>query len=152
MLLAAHLKTAAWRWRCQSVLCAPPVKIVSVKTACFSLEIIHWNQTFQPSDNLNFTKKSTLQVWKLKPMQKFLKPAFFLMASRGRLYWFQKRSPLYVSLWDNDHTPHLIYYLSKQFPNEFMVSIVSIFVYFYTVWCQVVLGFSVRSSAPPSHP
>ena len=30
---------------------------------------------------------------------------------------------LYVSLWENNSTSHLIYYLSKQISNEFMVSI-----------------------------
>ena len=48
------------------------------------------------------------------------------MASRGRLHWLQKTVQLYVSLWENDPTSHLIYYLSKQFPSEFKVCIASI--------------------------
>ena len=38
----------------------------------------------------------------------------------------KKKVWLYVSLWENDPTSHLIYYLSKQFPHECMVSITSI--------------------------
>ena len=41
------------------------------------------------------------------------------MASRGPLCWFQKVDQLCVSLWKNDHTSHLIYYLSKQIPDVF---------------------------------
>ena len=37
-------------------------------------------------------------------MGKCLKGAFFLMASRGWLYWFQKEVQLYVSLWENAST------------------------------------------------
>ena len=36
-----------------------------------------------------------------------------------------KRVCLYKCLWENDPTSHLIYYLSKHFPNEFMVSTAS---------------------------
>lgn len=39
--------------------------------------------------------------------------------------WFQKEVRLYVSLWENAPPSRLIYYLSKQFPNEFMVSLTS---------------------------
>ncbi len=54
--------------------------------------------------------------------EKYLQPAFFLMASRGRLHWLQKEVWLYRSLRENDPTSHLIYYFSKHFPNEFMDS------------------------------
>ena len=40
----------------------------------------------------------------LKPMWKRLQAAFCLMASRGRLQWFQEEVKLYVSLWENDPT------------------------------------------------
>ena len=38
---------------------------------------------------------------------------------------FQKEVWFYVSIWKNDPTSHLIYYLSKHVPNELMVSISS---------------------------
>ena len=41
----------------------------------------------------------------------------------GMLHWLQKEVWLYLSLWENDHTCHLMYHLSKQFPNEVMASI-----------------------------
>ena len=43
---------------------------------------------------------------------------------QGWLHWFQTSDWLYVSLWENDPTSHLIYYLSKQFPNKFKVSVI----------------------------
>lgn len=43
-----------------------------------------------------------------------------------KLHWFQKEVQLYVSLWVNDPTSRLFYYLNKQFSNEFMASIVSL--------------------------
>ncbi len=49
---------------------------------------------------------------KERPVWKCLKPAFFLMASRGWLHCFQTEVRLYESLWENDPTD-LIYYLSK---------------------------------------
>ena len=58
-------------------------------------------------------------------MQKCLKPAFSLTASRGRLHWLQKEVRLYKSLRENDLTSQLIHYLNKHFPNEIMVSIPS---------------------------
>ena len=67
----------------------------------------------------------SLRVWKVKPMLKCLKLAFFLIASRGRLLWLQKEVWLYRSLWENDPTSHLIYYLSKHCKHEFMVSVAS---------------------------
>ena len=45
------------------------------------------------------------------------------MSSKGKLHWLQKEVRLYVSLWENDPTFHLIYHLAKQFPNEFTVSV-----------------------------
>ena len=68
---------------------------------------------------------ANLQGWKVKPMRKCQKPAFYLMTIRGRLDWLQKEVWLYGSPWENDPTSLLIYYLSKLFPNEFMVSITS---------------------------
>lgn len=71
------------------------------------------------------------------------KPALFLMASRGQfnIQW------LYVSLWENGSTSHLINYLSKQSPNVFMVSITSFksstiqpdvyLVHFSQIWSKV---------------
>lgn len=50
----------------------------------------------------------------------------FLEADGGQIHWFKTRSKeveLYVSLWENDPTSHLIYYLSKYFPKEFIVLI-----------------------------
>ena len=38
----------------------------------------------------------------------------------------KKKSVFYVSLWENDPTSNLIYYLSKRFSNEFMVSFASL--------------------------
>ena len=38
---------------------------------------------------------------------------------------FQKEFCLYVSLWENDPHSNLIYILSTQFPNEFMISVTS---------------------------
>ena len=43
--------------------------------------------------------------------------------SGGRVHRFQK--DLTVSLWESDSTVHLIYYLSKLFLTEFMVSVAS---------------------------
>ena len=40
--------------------------------------------------------------------------------------WFHKGVRLYVSLWENEPTSHLIYDLSKQISDEFMVSIYSV--------------------------
>ncbi len=45
------------------------------------------------------------------------------MASRGRLHWLQKEVRLYRSLCENEPTSLLIYYLSKPFPDEFVVSV-----------------------------
>ena len=50
--------------------------------------------------------------------------AFFLMACKERFHWFRKDG-LYVSLWENDPAPHLIYHLSKQFPHQSLVSVAS---------------------------
>lgn len=50
--------------------------------------------------------------WSVKTRRMCLEHAFLLMACRGRLHWFQKDAPTL-----------LIYYLSQQFPNVFMVSI-----------------------------
>lgn len=48
--------------------------------------------------------------------------AFFLMANRGQPCWFQSKVQLYVNLWENIPTSHMIYPLSKhQFRHEFMV-------------------------------
>ena len=41
------------------------------------------------------------------------------------LNWLQKEVSLYVSLWVSDSTSHLIYNLSNQFSESFMVSIPS---------------------------
>ena len=41
------------------------------------------------------------------------------------LDWFQKAFWLHVSLWKNYLSSQLIYYLSKKFPYEVMVSITS---------------------------
>ena len=38
------------------------------------------------------------------------------------LNWLQKEVSLYVSLWVSDSTSHLIYNLSNQFSESFMVS------------------------------
>ena len=62
-------------------------------------------------------------VWKVKPALVCLfKFAFFPLASTVLLHWFQKEVRLYGSLWENDPTFHLNFYLCKQFPNEFIVS------------------------------
>lgn len=45
-------------------------------------------------------------------------------APRGKLHWLQKVR-FYVSIWEFCPTSHLIYDLSKQFLNGFMVSIAS---------------------------
>ena len=56
-------------------------------------------------------------VWSgLEIDAKWLRPAFFQMASSGWLHWLQKFVQLYVSLWENDPTSHLIYYHKKPFP------------------------------------
>ena len=39
--------------------------------------------------------------------------------------WFHIEIRCYVSLWEKDHTSHLIYCHSEPFPNEFMVSVLS---------------------------
>ena len=39
--------------------------------------------------------------------------------------WFHIEIKCYVSLWEKDHTSHLIYCHSEPFPNEFMVSVLS---------------------------
>ena len=57
-------------------------------------------------------------AWKVKPIRKCLKSAFFLMASQGMFSWFQRKDWLCVSLWENNPTSHLIYYLNKHFPNQ----------------------------------
>ena len=41
------------------------------------------------------------------------------------LYWFQTEVQLYVSLWENGSTSHWLYYLSKRFSNEFLISFTS---------------------------
>lgn len=56
-------------------------------------------------------------VWEVKPIWKCIKPTFFLMSSRGQLHKFAKVR-LYERLWENDADSHLIYYVSKQFPND----------------------------------
>lgn len=43
----------------------------------------------------------------------------------GRFHWLHKGAWLYLSLWENKPPSHLIHYLSKQIPCEFMVSICS---------------------------
>lgn len=67
--------------------------------------------------------RQSLQVLKVALMPKCLKPVFFQMASRGQLPWFNEKTWLYVSLWENDsesnENSHLTYYTSKQFPNRF---------------------------------
>lgn len=56
--------------------------------------------------------KCNLLVCKEKPMRKYLKHAFFLMASRGRLFGCKNKS-LYRILCKNDPTFKLIYYTIK---------------------------------------
>ena len=62
----------------------------------------------------------TCRSKKVKPTRKCLATACFRIASRRQLHWFQKEVWLHRSLWENDPTYHLIYYLSKQFSNEFI--------------------------------
>lgn len=50
-----------------------------------------------------------------------LKPALFLMASREWLHWLLMEKKFFVSLCENDPAPHLLYNLSEQFPDKFMV-------------------------------
>ena len=57
--------------------------------------------------------------------KKFLNPSLFQMANRKWLHWLQKEVRLYLSLWENDPTSHLIFYLSEPDPKEFMVPIAS---------------------------
>ena len=72
-------------------------------------------------------------------------PAVFLMASRWQLHWLRKEFCLYVRLWENYRTTHLIYHLSEMFPDIFMVLISS---------RRVKKRFSIRipSWSPPSRP
>lgn len=42
------------------------------------------------------------------------------MASRGRLFQFEKEVRLYKSCIESDRTSHAIYYYSKHFPDYFM--------------------------------
>ena len=42
------------------------------------------------NNNRPLTDRQSFPVWKVKPMRKCLKPAFFLMARMGRLYWYWK--------------------------------------------------------------
>ena len=59
--------------------------------------------------------RQSFWVSKVKPVQKCLKPAFFLMDSSGTLRWFQKEVWLYVSLWENEPASHWVYYLRTVF-------------------------------------
>ena len=104
--------------------------LVRLLTNCYSLEdqakkkkLSDWVPSRSPHSM--FSSVGNLPFWKVKPMLKCLKLAFFLTASRGRLLWLQKEVWLYRSLWENDPTSHFIYYLSKHCKLEFMVSIAS---------------------------
>ena len=74
-----------------------------------------------PSKTLRLYK---MWLWIVKPVQKCLQPALSLKASSGAPPLVE----LYVSLWENDPTSHLIYRLSKQFSNELIVSVTSFFI------------------------
>lgn len=69
--------------------------------------------------------KCNFLVCKEKPMRKYLKHAFFPMASRGRLFGCKNKS-LYRILCKNDATFKLIYYTFKWFPDESIISICSL--------------------------
>lgn len=68
-------------------------------------------------------------------------PAVFLMASRWQLHWLQKEFWLYVRLWENGNTTHLIYHLSEMFPDIFIVLISS---------RRVKKRFSIRIPSRPN--
>lgn len=53
-------------------------------------------------DSVSMYHGQSLQVWKVKPMQKCFKPALFLIASWGQLHLLQKDVRFYLSLWEND--------------------------------------------------
>ena len=61
---------------------------------------------------LSYNLGSNLQVRKMTPMSKCLKPVFLILPCRGPLYWLQKEVSLYESQYENDPTSHLIYELS----------------------------------------
>lgn len=78
---------------------------------------------FQVKQTTQLTSRNGLLIWSWT-----CKHVIFLMACRGRLHWLHKEVRLFVSLWENDSSSYLMYYLSKQFPYEFMV--------FSTAWCS----------------
>lgn len=67
----------------------------------------------------------SFQVWKVKPLPKCFKPALFVLARRGQLYWLQKFS-------------------SKPFHDEFMTSIASLFLHTLMLTWKTLIPFKVK--------
>ena len=74
-------------------------------------------QGFCPTGEIKYEQN----LWEV---QKWLKPAF-LLATTGATALVWKRR-LYVSLWENYPSSHLVYYLSKWFTNKFRILITSV--------------------------
>lgn len=74
--------------------------------------VMHHNHRMYIKDGQRPFQSLKIEV---KLMQKWLKPALILAASRGRLLWLQNEVGFCRSLWENDHTSHLICYLCKRF-------------------------------------
>lgn len=60
------------------------------------------------------------------PMWKCLSPAFFLLASRGRLLWLHKEAKFIRSLLEIYPSALFVYGLSKHLPDDFINSVTSL--------------------------
>lgn len=95
-------------FRCTSVFCLTHVQLSRALITCQSLPLL-------VRITGSIKDKGSLWGWKVKPMDKCLKPAWFLMASRGWILWLQKNQiksnkiGVLKSLWESSQQLCYVY-------------------------------------------